>query len=97
MSSQAYTNRVRILAEASLTKIQYPGRIAIDNRLSASVNCSRNFDPIVYTDICRRCIVPPSLDVMIPRYLGGNALTQSNVIFDGGNSATNSSRILSGS
>jgi len=52
MSSQAYTNRIRVLAEASVIKVQYPGRIATDNKLSAAINCSPNFTTITYPFIC---------------------------------------------
>lgn len=52
MSSQAYTNRIRILAEASAIKVQYPSSIASDNRLSATINCSPNFTTIIYPFVC---------------------------------------------
>jgi hypothetical protein len=96
MSSQSYTNRIRILAEASATKVQYPRQIATDNRLSATINCSRNFSPIVYLDICRNCILFLISNLGMPRYSGGNASTQSYIVLDGGNGETNSSNILSG-
>lgn len=52
MSSQAYTNRIRILAEASLTKTQYPANMISDNKLSATINCSPNFSILTYPYIC---------------------------------------------
>ena len=97
MSSQSYTNRIRILAEASTIKAQYPGRMLSENKILATVNCSLNFNPIVYTDICRSCVTYPPANLSIPRYSGGNSSTQSYIVLDGGNSTTNTSNILSGS
>jgi hypothetical protein len=49
MSAQCYTNRRRVLAEASLLKVQYPGSIALNNNpLHASVNCNPDFNKVVY-------------------------------------------------
>ena len=60
MSSAAcYTNKRRVLAESSLTKVQYPGRIANNNDVILSVqNCSPNFEVLNYTKpVCnlKRC------------------------------------------
>jgi len=52
MSAQAYTNKRRILAEASLLKTVYPGRVGMKNTLSATIDCTQSFQPIEYTDIC---------------------------------------------
>jgi hypothetical protein len=40
MSAQSYTNRRRVIAEAALTKIEYPGNaVATNNSMHASINC----------------------------------------------------------
>jgi hypothetical protein len=53
MSTQAYTNKRRVLAEAGNRKVQYPGRKAINvNPIYATINCSANFQPLTYKDIC---------------------------------------------
>lgn len=53
MSAQCYTNKRRILAEASLVKTVYPGRVEYTNKLSATINCNQNFQPLLYKDICK--------------------------------------------
>jgi len=52
MSSQAYTNKIRILAETSNTKVQYPTRMLSGNRLISTANCNANFTTITYQFIC---------------------------------------------
>ena len=52
MSAQAYTNRRRILAEASVLKVQYPVRVAVTNTLVPTINCNQNFQPIQYNEVC---------------------------------------------
>jgi hypothetical protein len=52
MSAQAYTNRRRILAEASIVKVQFPKGVAVDNKLSPTINCNQSFQPIIYTPVC---------------------------------------------
>jgi len=49
MSAQCYTNKRRILAEASVTKTQYPGSIGLNNNpIYASINCNPNFNELAY-------------------------------------------------
>jgi hypothetical protein len=52
MSAQAYTNKRRVLAQASLLKVQYPTTVAFTNRLVSAINCNQNFQTIQYKDIC---------------------------------------------
>jgi len=52
MSSQSYTNKIRTLAEASLTKAQYPGNVVSENKLSVTINCNPNFNRLTYPYIC---------------------------------------------
>ena len=104
MSTQAYINRVRILAENSVLKVQYQKQTALNrNPLLAATNCSPNFGVIVYTEVCKcpfnnqgieQNISPPNPTV--GTYDGGDSSTQSSNILDGGSSATNSSNVLSG-
>jgi len=56
-SASSYINRRRVSAEASITKVQYPHHIAVQNTLLSSENCSRDFSTISYIyKIC--CQVP---------------------------------------
>ena len=60
MSSAAcYTNKRRVIAEASLTKVQYPGKVAVNNDVILSVrNCSPDFSVLHYfKPVCnlKRC------------------------------------------
>ena len=98
MSTQAYINRVRILAENNVLKVQYQKQTALNrNPLLAATNCSPNFGSIVYTQVCKcpfnnrgieNNMSSPSPNV--GTYDGGNSSTQSSNRLDGGSSATNS-------
>lgn len=59
-SSSAYTNAVRVKAEATLLKVEFPGRIAVNQLpLHAATGCpSVSFNPITYTSIAK-CLKPP--------------------------------------
>lgn len=48
-SAACYINKRRVIAEASVTKVQYPQQIAVQNTLLPSENCSRNFATLNYT------------------------------------------------
>lgn len=52
MSAQSYTNKRRILAEASVTKTMYPQRVTYNNPILATRGCTPNFNNISYTTIC---------------------------------------------
>jgi hypothetical protein len=52
MSAQAYTNKRRILAEASLLKTVYPGQVGVKNTLAATIDCTQTLQPLLYKDIC---------------------------------------------
>jgi len=93
MSSQAYTNKCRILAEVANTKVQYPARMLSGNGLISTANCNPNFNTLTYTKICTKCIFPK---IPIIGYSGDRSTTNSSNILDGGNSGTNSSNVLSG-
>jgi hypothetical protein len=58
-SSSAYTNFVRVKAEATLLKVEFPGRIAVNQLpLHAATGCpSVLFNPIKYTSITK-CLKP---------------------------------------
>ena len=105
MSSAAcYTNRRRVLAEASVTKVQYPGRVATNNDTILSVrNCSPDYDIMNYVTTKPCCVSPivvppepPQPPVISGILDGGNFTTQSMNILDGGNYATESTTILDG-
>jgi hypothetical protein len=53
MSSAKYTNRIRTLSEAKVTKVQYPGRQALSYvPIQSTAGCSPNYNPIKYTIPC---------------------------------------------
>jgi hypothetical protein len=59
-SSSAYTNFIRVKAEATLLKVEFPGKIAVNQLpLHSATGCpSVLFAPITYTSIAK-CIKPP--------------------------------------
>lgn len=59
MSTQSYINRRRTIAEASITKVEYPKGVSSINRLSSTINCDPNFERIIYKEICRPCAYIP--------------------------------------
>jgi hypothetical protein len=62
MSTQAYTNRLRILAVANNTKVQEPRNIAVNNNsLYSTINCNPNYKTITYNPNIRcrvKCPTP---------------------------------------
>lgn len=103
MSTQAYTNKRRVLAEAGNRKVQYPGKVATNvNPIYATINCSANFQQLTYRDICGCSftnrgvpIVPPEPTPPEPPAFtaldGQDANTGLGDVeywFDGGNSGT---------
>jgi hypothetical protein len=92
MSAQCYTNKRRILAEASLRKTQYPGSIGLNNNpLYASINCKPNFTELVY--LINRCctkVIRLPLPTKEPLLVisGGNAFSFSNGTVSGGGAGT---------
>jgi hypothetical protein len=99
MSAQCYTNKRRILAEASLRKVQYPGSIGLNNHpLYASINCKPDFSELVY--LIKLCCVrtysteKPPIRIIILE--GGRSTTLSLDIVDGGNALTDSYDIIDG-
>jgi hypothetical protein len=55
-SAQCFTNRIRVQAEARLTKVQFPGNLARNsNPLEASVALSPDYTKINYviTNFCK--------------------------------------------
>jgi len=110
MSAQAYTNRLRILAEIGVRKVQYQKQTALNrNPLLAAANCNPDFTPITYIPACfcpfnntgnaTPIPPPPPPIVCIPTYDGGSSLTEAVVVYDGVDSVTvslNAYPILSG-
>lgn len=48
-----YINRIRTLAEAKVTKVQYPGRQALSYvPIQSTKGCSPNYSPIRYIKPC---------------------------------------------
>ena len=92
MSAQSYTNKRRILAEASFAKAQYNKGLAVNNNsIYATVNCLPNFQQITYIPVCKcpfngrgappRPRVPPCISLNI--LSGGSSKTVGYVIYDG--------------
>jgi hypothetical protein len=87
MSTACYTNRVRTRAQARVTKVQYPGNIAINyDPLYATNGCNPRFNVINYYIVPKTCLLPcvPTIVIPPPTYVpqpGGNAYTG---IFDAG-------------
>jgi len=97
MSTQAYTNKRRIIAEASQRKTQYPGFIGLNNNpIYASINCRPDFSEITYSHIQRQkcCIISSSgLSSILD---GENSRTASSIVLDGGNATTDSRTFFDG-
>jgi hypothetical protein len=88
MSAQAYTNKLRLLAEAGVTKVQYPGRIALNkNPILSTSNCSPDFSVINYIPNPRCCVYSqkniPVIDLCIDTLDGGLSQTNGYIIYDG--------------
>jgi len=53
MSAQGYTNKIRVDAEARLTKVQFPGKVGLNNNpIQSSCRLSPDFRNIIYTIPC---------------------------------------------
>ena len=64
-TASAYINKVRVRREATATKVQYPGSIALNtNPIYAAINCNPVFDVLryMYTGKC----IPCASDIVIP-------------------------------
>ena len=101
MSAQAYTNKRRILAEASLLKTVYPGRVGVKNILAATIDCTQSFQPIEYNDICGcgfdgRGIPSATPVIVVTLITGGTSISNIPSILSGGSSSTQSFQIFSG-
>lgn len=82
-SSASFTNKKRVLAEASVTKVQYPGRVANNNDSILSVkNCSPNFDQLEY-NVRFNCPPPQRIPYFGCNIDGGNSTTESETIILG--------------
>lgn len=54
MSTQSYTNKRRILAEASLVKAQYNKGVSVNNNpIYSTINCLPNFQQLTYVPACK--------------------------------------------
>lgn len=81
-SSASFTNRRRVLAEASITKVQYPGRVANNNDSILSVkNCLPDYSELIYKT--KFCCQPPRIPYFGCNIDGGNSTTESDTILQG--------------
>ena len=48
MSSSWYTNKIRVLSESAISKVQYPEGVQDINRMLPSQNCNSNFNVLNY-------------------------------------------------
>lgn len=94
-SAACYTNRRRVLAESSVTKVEYPGKIAVNDAILSVQNCSPNFQVLFYRSnpSCRPCKPTPSI---IYYYSGGGAFTNPSTGISGGNAFSNPPAWISG-
>lgn len=100
MSAQCYTNKRRILAEASLRKTQYPGSVGLNNNpIYASINCKPDFSKLVYLiKVCcikRKTNILPTEEILLILG-GGGASSFSTSIVSGGGASTIATEIISG-
>jgi hypothetical protein len=102
MSVQAYTNRRRIIAEASNVKVEYKKGVAVNNNaIYASINCLPNFQQITYTPVCK-CpfngrVGPPLPPRIITGIDGGDSRTcvcNVSLWISGGNSITDTNNVI---
>ena len=84
MSTQAYTNRLRLLAIAGNTKVQQPRNIAVNNNsLYSTIGCTPNFKTISY--ILKRSCNAPCNPCQIPLVInGGNPSSVPTYFVNGG-------------
>ena len=97
-SASTYINRRRVLVEASITKVQYPGKIENKNPLLPVRNCYPNYSVLRYSvRRCCRFISEPEPVTGLGCILdAGNYDTEATIILDGGSSTTNATFILDG-
>jgi hypothetical protein len=93
MSAQCYTNKRRVLAEASVRKVHYPGSVALNNNpLYASINCKPDFNKVVYLiKLC--CFKTPQNTLPDGEYIvvlgaGGASTIITEIVSGGGASVT---------
>ena len=85
MSAQTITNRLRILAIAENTKVQYPGNIIQSSPLISTINCNVGFDRLMYTVSRKKCCFPPVKSCNLPSSInGGNPSSLPTYFVDGG-------------
>lgn len=89
-SAACYTNKRRVLAESSVTKVQYPGKIAVNNDVILSArNCSPDFGVLVYK-VLPNCNKVCGIAISYPfTYSGGNAFSNPTGWISGGNAGNN--------
>ena len=100
MSAQCYTNKRRVLAEASLRKTQYPGSIGLNNNpIYASINCNPDFTKLTY--LINRCCIRninkslPAEEVLLILGAGG-ANSESTATVSGGGAFSIATETVSG-
>ena len=99
MSSQSYTNRLRILAIANNTKVQYTRGIAVNNNpIYSTINCSPNFNilPYVFNRSCKKTC-PPSVCYSLPIMDGGNPSSIPTYFVSGGTPQSVNDCVIGGS
>jgi hypothetical protein len=94
IGSGAYTNGIRVFKDASMTKTQYPGRIAGNNYLLPASGLFANYQMLEYFSVTvgdSKYRIVYVLDGGFYNTLplitvdGGDSKTELNTIFDGGN------------
>jgi hypothetical protein len=95
MSAQCYTNKTRVIAEASLRKIQYPGSIGLNNNpIYAAINCNTDFSQLIY--VINRCCVKRSVAQPLRAMETKSKVVKLLIILSGGNAISKPLGTVSG-
>jgi len=83
MSAQAHTNKMRILAEASLVKVQYPGKVGLNNNpIYSTINCSPDFRVLKYSSkpvCCNIVSIPIAVPIIPPIIPPSSIILRTNL------------------
>ena len=101
MSAQAYTNRRRIRAEASVVKVEYKKGVTVNNNaIYATINCLPDFNQRTYVPVCKCPFngrgtfgpiapsIPPLVITTIDGGGSGTGIEDVGLWIDGGNALT---------
>ena len=98
MSAQAYTNKLRLFAEASLIKVQYPGKVCVNNNpIYGLTNFYPDFRVLqYYVNQPNVVTTPPLTQITTPVTGGGAVMSPSAPIINGASASSVPTSILNG-